>query len=118
MAAQTESLPIQRPSDEEQIFIASQWKLIWWRFLRHRIAMASTVVVLIFYFVALFPEFLSIHDPRAEFATRTFIPPQGVHFFDGFTPQLPYVYGLKGERNPETLAMEWNTDEETKHTIK
>ena len=118
MAAQTESLPIQNPSEEEQIFIASQWKLIWWRFIRHRVAMASTVVVLLFYFVALFPEFLAIHDPRQEFATRTFIPPQSVHFFDGFTPQLPYVYGLKGERNPETLGMEWTTDEEAKHTIK
>ena len=118
MAAQTESLPIQRPSEDEQIFIASQWKLIWWRFIRHRIAMASTVVVLGFYFVALFPEFLAIHDPRQEFATRTFVPPQGIHLFDGFTPQLPYVYGLKGERNPETLGMEWVTDEEAKHTIK
>ncbi len=117
MAAQTESLPIQRPYEEEQIYIASQWKLIWWRFLRHRIAMASTVVVLAFYLVALFPEFFSIHDPRAEFASRTFIPPQRVHFFEGFTPQLPYVNGLKGERNPVTLAMEWTTDVEAKHTI-
>ena len=117
MAARTESLPIQRPAEDEQIFIASQWKLIWWRFIRHRIAMASAVVVLAFYFVALAPEFLAIHDPRAEFASRTFIPPQGVHLFDGFKPTLPYVYGLEGKRNPVNLGMEWQTDEETKHRI-
>ena len=117
MAARTESLPIQRPAEDEQMFIASQWKLIWWRFIRHRIAMASTVLVLAFYFVALAPEFLAIHDPRAEFASRTFIPPQGVHLFDGFKPTLPYVYGLEGKRNPVNLGMEWQTDEETKHRI-
>ena len=117
MATRTESLPIQRPSEDEQIYVASQWKLIWWRFIRHRVAVVSAIVVLAFYVVALFPEFFAIHDPRAEFAQRTFIPPQRVHFFDGFVPQMPYVYGLKGERNPVNLGMEWKTDEETRHTI-
>lgn len=117
MATRTESLPIQRPSEDEQIYVASQWKLIWWRFIRHRVAVVSAIVVLAFYVVALFPEFFAIHDPRAEFAQRTFIPPQRVHFFDGFVPQMPYVYGLKGERNPINLGMEWKTDEETRHTI-
>lgn len=117
MATRTESLPIQRPSEDEQIYVASQWKLIWWRFIRHRVAVVSAIVVLLFYVIALFPEFFAIHDPRAEFAQRTFIPPQRVHFFDGFVPQMPYVYDLKGERNPVTLGMEWQTDEETRHTI-
>ena len=117
MATRTESLPIQRPSEDEQIYIASQWKLIWWRFIRHRIAVVSAIVVALFYVIALFPEFFAIHDPRAEFSQRTFIPPQRVHFFDGFVPQMPYVYGLKGERNPVNLGMEWKTDEEARHTI-
>lgn len=117
MAATTEALPIQRPSEDEQIYIASQWKLIWWRFIRHRIAVISSIIVLAFYVIALFPEFFSIHDPRAEFAQRTFIPPQRIHIFNGFTPALPYVHGLKGERNPVTLGMEWQTDPEQTHTI-
>ena len=118
MAAQTESLPIQRPSEEEQLYIASQWKLIWWRFIRHRVAVISAIIVLSFYVVALFPEFFAIHDPRLENAPRTFIPPQGIHFFDGFKPTLPYVYGLEGARNPVTLGMEWQTDETVKHTVR
>ena len=118
MAARTESLPIQRPSEEEQLYIASQWKLIWWRFIRHRVAVISTIIVLSFYLIALFPEFFAIHDPRLENAPRTFIPPQGIHFFDGFKPTLPYVYGLEGARNPVTLGMEWQTDETVKHTVR
>ena len=118
MAAQTESLPIQRPSEEEQLYIASQWKLIWWRFIRHRVAVISAIIVLSFYVAALFPEFFAIHDPRLENAPRTFIPPQGIHFFDGFKPTLPYVYGLEGARNPVTLGMEWQTDETVKHTVR
>ena len=71
MAARTESLPIQRPSEEEQLYIASQWKLIWWRFIRHRVAVISTIIVLSFYVIALFPEFFAVHDPRLENAPRT-----------------------------------------------
>ncbi len=101
---------------EEAAFLASQWKLVWWRFRRHKLAMISLAIVLCFYFVAAFPGFLSIHDPLDSSSTRVFMPPQRIHIFDGWLPK-PFVYGVEGKRNPETLAMEHAQDRETKHYL-
>lgn len=105
------------PSAEEAAYLASQWKLVWWRFRRHRLAMISLACVLAFYFVAAVPEFLAIHDPLDSSSTRVFMPPQRIHIFDGWVPR-PFVYGISGERNPVTLAMEHVQDRETKHHLK
>ena len=112
MAAGAEALT--RSTPEERVYIASQWKLVWLRFQRHRVALVASVIILLFYFTAAFPEFLSTHDPQASFAKRAFTPPQGIHF-DGFRPA---VYGLIDSRNPETFAMEHEPDRSKSHIIR
>ena len=102
---------------EEAAYLASQWKLVWWRFRRHRLAMISLILVVGFYVIAAFPGFLSIHDPLDSSSSRVFMPPQRIHLFDGWVPR-PFVYGVEGERNPVTLAMEHVQDRESKHYIK
>ena len=102
---------------EEAAYLASQWKLVWWRFRRHRLAMISLILVVGFYVIAAFPGFLSIHDPLDSSSSRVFMPPQRIHLFDGWVPR-PFVYGVEGERNQVTLAMEHVQDRETKHYIK
>ena len=117
MASTSSAIPVQLRSEEERVYIASQWKLVWWRFVRHRIAMGSGIVLLMFYVVAAMPEFLAIHDPTADFAKRAFVPPQRIHFFNGLVPAKPYVYGFNGSRNPDTLAMEYIVDESAKFNL-
>ena len=102
---------------EEAAYLASQWKLVWWRFRRHRLAMVSLILVVGFYVIAAFPGFLSIHDPLDSSSSRVFMPPQRIHLFDGWVPR-PFVYGVEGKRNQVTLAMEHVQDRETKHYIK
>ena len=102
---------------EERTQIAPQWKLVWWRFLQHRLAVAATVVVLLFYLVALIPEFLAIHDPHEAERTRLFMPPQPVHFFDGLKPTWPYVYDFQVSRDPVTLALKFDPDESVRYPI-
>ena len=118
MASTPEALPLPGVSKDEREFIASQWKLVWWRFRRHRVALVATVMIFGFYFMATFPGFLAIHDPQQEFAKRAFVPPQRVHFFDGLRPVRPYVYGLIGQRNLTTRAMEWEADRSEKFPIR
>ena len=36
-----------------------QWRLVWWKFKKHRLAVAGGIVVLLIYLVALFAEFLA-----------------------------------------------------------
>jgi peptide/nickel transport system permease protein len=45
---------------EARLYVASQWQLMWWRFSKHRVALASGIVVLLIYLVALFPEVLAV----------------------------------------------------------
>ena len=85
---------------EEQQYVASQWKLVWWRFRRHRLAMVAAVVIAMFYLASIFAEFLTIHDPFDSDAKRSYLAPQPVHFFDGWQPTRPYVNGLRSARNP------------------
>ena len=112
MAALTEALA--QPAAEERVYIASQWRLVWLRFRRHRVAVLAAVITLLLYFVATFSEFLSVHDPQASLAKRAFTPPQPIHL-DGFRPA---VYGLIDRRNPDTLKMEHIPDRSKSYPIR
>jgi peptide/nickel transport system permease protein len=98
-------------AEAERILVASQWQLMWWRFKRHRLAMVSVVVVFLFYLVAAVSEFMAVHLPNVQDAKVTFVPPQSIHF-EGLRP---FVYGLEGERNPETFAKEYVEDTEVRY---
>jgi len=97
-------------SAEERVSVASNWTLVWWRFRKHRLAMASALILLAFYAIVLCPDFFSTQDPEATDARLAFIPVQRVRLFDGWTPR-PWVPGIVGKRNPTTLRMEWTLDE-------
>src|SRR4051812_27903637 len=88
---------------------ATQLQLTWWRFRKHRLAVASLVVVILFYLVAIFADALAPNDPHATDARRSFIPPHGIHLFDegGFNP---HVYGLRGVRDPRTFKLAYAPD--------
>ncbi len=103
------------PQQEEvdSIYVAPNWKLIWWRFKKHRLAVISSFIVILIAIVALMPGFFSTQDPHESVATELFIPPQRLHFFDEGRLQL-FVYTVEGARNPETLRMEWQTGTEEK----
>ncbi len=102
-------LPAQADA-EERVSLASNSKLIWWRFRKHRLALASAVVLGALYTVVLFPDFFSIQDPEATEASSAFIPVQQIRLFDGlyFRPSVPAV---TGKRNLSTLRIEWQVDE-------
>jgi len=88
---------------EEGIFVATQWQLMWWRFRKHWLAMAGSVVVIFFYFVALFASTLAYSNPHFTEAQRSLMPPQPIHFFDE-GKFSPYVYEIKGARDPKTFV--------------
>ena len=48
-----------RPRPTRRSTSPRQWQLMWWRFTQHRVALASGIVVLLIYVVAMFPEFLA-----------------------------------------------------------
>jgi peptide/nickel transport system permease protein len=88
----------QSQASEERISVATQWQLMWWRFRKHKVAMASAVVVVLFYAVVVFADFLAYADPHASAAQLTLVPPQAIHLVDDGR-FAPYVYGINGERD-------------------
>ena len=102
---------------EERISVASNWRLVWWRFRRHRLAVVSALVLLAFYAIVLFPDFVSTQDPEATDARLAFIPIQRLHLLDGWRLS-PWVPAVTGKRNPTTLRMEWRIDESQKIPVR
>ena len=116
------SAPVQVPSavvhaTDQRIFVASQWQLMWWRFRKHKIAVASGLVVIGFYLVVLGADFLAYADPNASEAQRSLMPPQRVYWFDGWRFG-PYVHGFKGARDPQTFKRVYQADPSQKVPIR
>ena len=104
-------------SPEERISVASNWRLVWWRFRRHRLAVVSALVLVILYAIVLVPDFVSTQDPEATDARLAFIPIQRLHLLDGWRLS-PWVPAVTGKRNPTTLRMEWRIDESRKIPVR
>lgn len=121
---QEQSTPAEELADEistkeEKVYVASYWKLMWWRFLKHRMAVISAVIVLLLYLVAAFCEFVAPYDPEQTFAKYKMTPPTGIHIFDeAGTLQRPFVYKIQRDRDPETLRSIYTEDKSTIYPIR
>lgn len=86
---------------------ASQWRLMWYSFRRHRLAMLGGIVILTLYFVALFAEFIAPFDPHISNSKQVYHPPQLIKFIDrdedGGWSFRPHVQRMKLNRDPITL---------------
>lgn len=102
---------------EDRVFVASQWQLMWWRFRKHRLAMVGTVVIVLFYLVAIFCEFLSPYDPNFFERRFTFVPPQSVHFMQEGRLTRPFIHGLARTRDPATYIITYEPDPEVTFPI-
>jgi peptide/nickel transport system permease protein len=109
MAAESVSEPgiqaeIDRGRSAEAVYVAPQWKLMYWKFRKHRMAVVSVFVLAAFYLVALFCEFVAPYNPETFATAFVFAPPSRVRLFDAAgTFRGPFVYGTRRERDPETL---------------
>jgi len=101
---------------EQRIAVATQWQLMWWRFRKHKLAAAGTIVLALFYLVAAFADFFAYADPQDSDAQRSLIAPQTIHWFDDGR-FAPYVHALKGTRDPLTFKRVYKPDPSTKIPI-
>jgi peptide/nickel transport system permease protein len=102
---------------EEQIAVATQWQLMWWRYRKHYLAMAGAILLILFYGAVVAADFLAYADPEATEAQRSLVPPQSIHWFDN-GQFSPYVYGFTGTRDPKTFKRVYTLDPEIKIPVK
>ena len=105
-------------SADIQYYIASQWQLMWRKFKRHTLALIGTSVLAVLYITSLFAEFFSPYDIYERYSDYIYSPPQRIRVFDNGKLQRPFVYGLKGERHPETFRQIYTEDREIRLPIR
>lgn len=78
----------------ESIYGASQWKLIWRKFIRNKVAVIAGVIIALFYLSALFADFIVPYTLTTRFTKYIYMPPQRVYLFNEGKFQ-PYVHDLE-----------------------
>jgi peptide/nickel transport system permease protein len=105
--------PLKPGDDPNAIAVAGQWRLIWHKFLKNKVALAAGVVVALFYLVGLFAEFLAPGLPGKAQPRFTYAPPQEfalfVHDEEG-RHFRPHVKGYAMEVDPASLKRHFTVD--------
>ncbi|AYY15578.1 ABC transporter permease [Actinobacteria bacterium YIM 96077] len=99
--------------DEQEVSVAPQWKLVWWSFKRHRMALVGGIITIFIYLVALFAGFLAPYSNDSFDSEYAYAPPQRLHVVDDGEWGL-HVHGYRAEQDPETLELSWEIDESQK----
>jgi peptide/nickel transport system permease protein len=101
-----------------RIYLASQWRLMWWKFKRHKVAVVSGVFLATLYFMILICEFLAPYNLHTRNVDFIHAPPQPVHMFHEGRFVGPFVYGRKMTLNMDTLKREYTDDTSQVHPIR
>ena len=97
-------------AEQEKLFMASQWSLMWLKLKRHRLAVASSIVLMVIYLGAVFCEFLSPYNLHTRHTDHIYAPPQRVHLFHEGSWVGPFVYGYAYHLNMDNLKREYTDD--------
>ncbi|MER8409026.1 MULTISPECIES: ABC transporter permease [unclassified Mesorhizobium] len=89
--------------EQEKVFQASQLRLMWWKFRRHRLALVSGIFLAALYFGILICEFLAPYDLHTRNMDYIYSPPQRVHLFHNGEFVGPFVYGRQMTLDMDTL---------------
>lgn len=93
--------------EQERFYLASQWKMMWWRLRRHRLAVISGAILALFYASILITEFLAPYELQTRNTDFIYAPPQAVHLFHDGSFVGPFVYGLDYKLDLRTLKRDY-----------
>jgi peptide/nickel transport system permease protein len=81
--------------EQERFYQASQWRIMWWKFRRHRVAVVAAVILAIFYGSTLVCEVLAPYHLHSRDPHHIYAPPQEIHLFHEGRFAGPFVYGYR-----------------------
>ncbi len=108
---------IARKADEANV--VSVRRLMWLRFKRNRLALASGIFLILLYLSAIFAGFIAPYDPTMVYSQYVSMAPHGLNFVDtegNFHP-IPFVYGLKSAVDPATFRRTFEIIPEEKYPL-
>ena len=89
---------------------ASQLRVMWWKFRRHRLAVWSAVFLMLVYLVATFAEFVAPYGLHRNDTDNIYAPPQAIHLFHDGKFVGPFVYARTMELDMENLRRVYTDD--------
>jgi peptide/nickel transport system permease protein len=105
--------------EEEAFYRAGQWRLVWWKFRRHKLAQLAMVILALFYLIAIFAGFLSPHQPLHRYKDFASSPPSKIRVRDvDGTYHLPFIFGTTRTRDPVTMRPIYIEDMSKRYPIK
>jgi peptide/nickel transport system permease protein len=96
--------------EQERYYQASQWKIMWWKFRRHKLAVWSGAILILFYLAVPFAEQIAPYTANERSNDHLYSPPQAVHFFHEGRFEGPFVYGLEASVDLETVRWVFTED--------
>ncbi len=104
--------------EQERYFLASQWRLMWWKLKHHRLAIVCAFILLLMYASTLVSEMLAPYDLHSRFSGFIFTPPQRVHLFHEGEFVGPFVYAMNSRLDMENLQRIYTEDTDTLHRLR
>ena len=97
-------------AENEGFYRASSWKLMWWKFRRHKVAVVSAYILLAFYLIVPFVEVIAPYNQTKRNGDFLYAPPQGIHLFHDGAFVGPFVYPYEFKFNLETFHRDYTVD--------
>ncbi|MDF1793480.1 MAG: ABC transporter permease [Thalassobaculaceae bacterium] len=88
---------------QERYYMASQWRMMWWKLKRHRLAVISGLFLIALYASVLISEMIAPYALASRHTDHIFAPPQTVQLFRDGHFVGPYVLGYDYELDLRTL---------------
>ena len=104
--------------EQERFYLASQWKLMWWKFKRHRVAVASGIILLLMYGSTLVTEVLAPYNLHTRNTDFIYASPQSVHLFHDGSFLGPFVYEQTKTLDMKTLRRNYTEDRGKPHQLR
>ena len=96
--------------EQERFYRASQWQIMWWKFRRHRIAVAAAIVLAAFYASILVSELIAPYNLHTRDTNHIYAPPQRLHLFHQGELVGPFVYGYRMQLDLQNLKRVYTDD--------
>ena len=103
---------------QDKYYYASQWSLMLRKFRKHKLAMVSAFILVFFYLVAIFGNFIAPQGTEQYNGKYVNCGPTKIHLFHEGEFIGPFVYGLKSERNMDTFMIEFSEDTSVVYKIR
>ena len=103
---------------QARYYQASQWRLMWWRLRRHRVAVVSGFLLLAMYATILISEIIAPYALDTRNTDYIYAPPQKVHIFDHGHLVAPYVDGFDYRLDMTNLQRVYTPDPEKHETLR